>query len=393
MIGWTKRWGYEVKRTTVLGVHRVRDGRYLVHGKVSERGRKRTVFRVIEAESLRAASAERLAMLDEARQKPTSSMPLFSVYAPLLYERKVAHRDLKSAKTRERWDTTLRLHLLPAFGRFPVDAIGKLELESWKTRVASKIASGKYSPRTANGWLSILRVIIGTAVHDLDLPKDPTLHVRDFSTAEHPTYTAEDPNSLTTAQCRSFVAVMHRRYPQFYAMVLVGFVTGLRPSTLRPLRRRGTNSDVLWKQSTILVRRSHTMRQEVMDTTKTERDYQIGLPPTVMAALEEHVASLKGKRKASALLFPGRRGTLLAKSALDRPFKDVSRRIKLKFALTPRGMRRTFQDLARASGVSREMQQAICGHETEAMTDRYSTFRPEETSGAIGLIAGALKVA
>jgi hypothetical protein len=38
-------------------------------------------------------------------------------------------------------------------------------------------------------------------------------------------------------------------------MALVGFVTGLRPSTLRPLRRRGSEADVLWNKARLLVRR------------------------------------------------------------------------------------------------------------------------------------------
>lgn len=46
--------------------------------------------------------------------------------------------------------------------------------------------------------------------------------------------------------------------------------------------------------------------------------------------------------------------------------------------MTPRGMRRTFQDLTRAAGVKQIVQQAICGHATERMTGRYSTVSPEE---------------
>jgi hypothetical protein len=197
---WIKRWGYEAKLTKAPGVMLMRDGRYIVHGNISEKGIKRKYVRIIDAESIREAQRERLAMLDEARQKPTTSMPLFGKYAPLLYARKVAQLELKSAKTRERWDTTLRLHLLPAFGRFPVDAIGKLDVESWKTRIAKRIASGQLSPRTANGWLSILRVVLRSAVDDFDLPKDPTLRVKDFSTAEHPTYTEEEPSLLASVR-------------------------------------------------------------------------------------------------------------------------------------------------------------------------------------------------
>lgn len=390
---WVNRWGYEVQPTKVPGVMRTRDGRYLVHGKVSDSGRKRTVSRVVQAASIRDAQRDRLAMLEEARQKPLSSTPLFSVYAPSLYDRKVAQRDLKSAKTRERWDDTLSLHLLPAFGPFPVDAITKLEIESWKTRISKRISAGKISPRTANGWLSILRVILRTAVVDYDLPRDPTLRVQDFSTDEHPTYTDEDPNTLTPEQTRVFLAKMRRKYPQFYAMVLLGFVTGLRPSTLRPLRRRGKECDVLWNDGAILVRRSNSLGKAVMNTTKTSIRYRLGLPPEVMVVLQAHVKAMKGTRKRSDLLFPSKRAGFMSRSALDKPFAAVSKAIRLPFTLTPRGMRRTFQDLARGAGVSKDLRKAICGHSTDKMSDLYATIRPEEMALAVGAITGALKVA
>jgi site-specific recombinase XerD len=387
---WTKRWGYEVRPTKTTGVMIVRDGRYLVHGKVSQDGRKRTIAKVIEAPSVRDAARVRLEMLGGERERPQNSMPLFSAYGPSLYERKVAQRDLKSAKTRERWDTTLRLHLLPAFGRFAVDALTKPDIETWKTRLAKQIGDGKLSPRTANGWLSILRVIVRSAVDDFGLERDPTLRVRDFSVEEHPTYTDEKPNSLTREQTARFLAGMRRLFPQFYAVTLLGFVTGLRPSTLRPLRRRGKEADVLWEHSAILVRRSNSIGQEVMNTTKTGTTYRLGLPKEVMAVLTAHVASLHGVRKRSDLLFPSKRAGIMSRSALDKPFASVSDAIGLPFTLTPRGMRRTYQDLGRELGVERNVRKAICGHATDEMSDLYSTVRPEEMALAVGRITRAV---
>lgn len=388
---WTMRWGREVRSTTAPGVMRMKDGRFLVHGKVSERGRTRTVSRVVEATSVRAAQAGRLSMLEEAKARQTrASMPLFAEYAQSLFERKVAQRDIKSAKTRERWDTTLRLHLVPAFGRSPVDAIRKLEVEAWKTRISKRIERKVLSPRTANGWLSILRVVLRSAVDDFELERDPTLRVRDFSTAEHPTYTAEDPNSLTPAQATAFLAAMRTLFPQFFAMTLLGFATGLRPSTLRPLRRRGEEPDVLWEESSILIRRSNSLAQEVMNTTKTDLCYRLGLPEDVMASLEAHRAALRGKRKRSDLLFPSKRGGLMSRSALDKPFAAVSDALKLPFTLTPRGMRRTYQDLGRLAGIEKQVRKAICGHEDDDSTERYSTIRAEEMGRAIAKISASL---
>ena len=239
-------------------------------------GRKRVVVRTLREGTKRDAQRLRLEMLEEAKAARSISMPRFSEYAPSLYARKVAQRELKSAKSRERWDTTLRLHLLPAFGRFAVDEITKLDIESWKTRIAKKIVRNQMSPRTprTDGY-PFYASSFGHAVDDYELERDPTLRVKDFAVDEHPTYTDENPNALTPAQASEFLARMRVRFPHFYAIVLLGFVTGLRPSTLRPLRRRGPNADVLWKDGAILVRRSNSLGDEVMNTTKTGTTYKL----------------------------------------------------------------------------------------------------------------------
>ena len=55
-----------------------------------------------------------------------------------------------------------------------------------------------------------------------------------------------------------FLASFWRMYPQHFALIYMMLVTGLRPSSLRPLRRRGPHCDVLWEEGVLLVRRSHT---------------------------------------------------------------------------------------------------------------------------------------
>jgi hypothetical protein len=57
-----------------------------------------------------------------------------------------------------------------------------------------------------------------------------------LDTSEHPTYTHEQPNSLLVEGVPRFLALMRALYPQHYAMTALGFATGLRPSSLRPIR-------------------------------------------------------------------------------------------------------------------------------------------------------------
>ena len=62
---------------------------------------------------------------------------------------------------------------------------------------------------------------------------------------------------------------MKVEFPAQYAMTFLGFATGLRPSSMRPLRRHGPTPDILWDKGVVLVRRSHTLKDEFMKTTKT----------------------------------------------------------------------------------------------------------------------------
>jgi integrase len=167
-------------------------------------------------------------------------------------------------------------------------------------------------------------------------------------------------------------------------MTTLGFATGLRPSSLRPLRRRGSTPDVLWTDGVILVRRSQTIGEEVMERTKQGTRYRIALPEALMDILRWHVEQLRGHRQESDLLFPGRHGGFMSTTALTKPFKGVVDHLKLGRTLTPKGMRRTFQDLARHARVDGLVQRAICGHATEEMTELYSTVRAGEIRDAVG---------
>jgi hypothetical protein len=93
-------------------------------------------------------------------------------------------------------------------------------------------------------------------------------------------------------------------YPS-YAMTFLGFITGARPSTLRPLRRSGSESDILWDEGLLLLRRSNALGEEIMDQTKTAVDQELPLPPEAIQVLRDHLASLPdGPMHDSEYLFP-----------------------------------------------------------------------------------------
>lgn len=401
-----------MQKTTRPGIYRIKGGGFLIAGRVTHprTGARRSVQRVTHAPTIEAAQRERDVLLSEARdvaQGRRLSTQTFSAFVRSLYERKVADGSLGSEATRDRWDDTLVNQLVPAFGAIYVHEIRRSDIESWKAAGAALVASGKRKPSTVNGWLRILLQILRVAVAEFELERDPTRGVAMLSQADHATYTEERPNALTAPQARAFLEEMRAMFPQHYAMTLLGFVTGLRPSSLRPLRCRGASPDVLWREDAILVRRSNSRGQSVRETTKTKRHQRIHLPAEVIGVLAGHVGLTRApvlserwgkapiwwraKMAGSELLFPARHGGCVSRSVLDKPFAKVSEAIGLPFALSPRGMRRTFQDLARAAEVHDVVTRSISGHSTEAMQRHYSTAAAEEQRAGIGLVLGLVK--
>ena len=403
---WVQRWRYVMAPTSRRGIWRLRDGGYFVRVRVTD---PRTGRRVQCARALRGANvtiSDAVRVRDQLRQEGRDrvegkirSLPLWSTYAASLLEAKVAEGKLSSPTSRELWGNVLG-RLIPVFGLLRVDELRTADILAWHDGVGRWIRDGmpsirkrdagknrivKLSPITANGWLSILKVVCAAMTKRYELARDPAKPVDFFPTPR--VYTREQPNALTAAQIPVFVAKMKELHPQHFAMVLLGFGIGARPSTLRPLRRTGAESDVLWDEGLVLLRRSNPSGDEIVDHTKTKLDQDIPLPPALMRVLRAHVAALPaGPMRESIYLFPSITGGMRSRSVLDRPFHEVLNALGWSLRFTPKGMRRTFNDLARHAHVHDITLRAISGHQTEQMQRHYSTAQHDEMRAAVGKV-------
>ena len=393
-----------LKKTKFPGVSQTSTGGHLVRSRVVDPTTDKiiTIKKTLQLDEARdAATAYQWLQREVERVKSGKPLPpaqklRFSEFAATLFDEKKKLGDLRSPKTRERWEDTLE-HLIagttgpksgiyvPGLGDIFVDKLHPSHVTAWKMGVVGLIDVKDYAPTTANGWLSILRVIDKAAKRALGLPGLFADGVTDFDTSEHVTYTDEDPNALTPAQVPQFLELVRELYPQHYGMTFLGFATGLRPSSLRPLRRRGPDADVSWDGNRIKVRRSETLG-ETVNTTKQKRRYPIDLPQAVMDVLKWHVETrLAPEQEDSDLLFPSIKGGFRAACVLNKPFDDVSDRLGFP-RLTQRGMRRTFNDLARAAGVEALVTKSISGHQTDNMVELYSSVAPEEQRSSIAKV-------
>ncbi len=125
-----------------------------------------------------------------------------------------------------------------------------------------------------------------------------------------------------------------------------------------------------------------------MNTTKQKRRYAIDLPPEAVDALRWHVATQlrTGEQQDSDLLFPAITGGYRSGAVLNKPLAEVAEEIKLGKQFTARGLRRTFNDLARAASVSDLVTRSISGHLTETMQHHYSTVNGAEQRAGLAKV-------
>jgi integrase len=392
---WVKQWGSWIAPAPVKpGVFRRKEGGFLIRGRITDprTGKQREVrqnLTGVDALDAYNRLQDELAMVRDGL-KPTGPAKRirFTEFAASLFEHKLKTGRVKSAKSRQKWESVIRLHLAPVFGDLFVDAIRRTDIKAWKESMGEMIQAGELHPNTANDRLALLGRILTAAAVEFEWERNPMTGMDRFDTSEHPTYTEEEPNSLTVEEVRRFLAALKGALPQHFAMTALGFATGLRPSSLRPLRRCGPLADVKWDENVLLVRRSQTVGDEVMETTKTKKRQKLFLPTELLDVLRWHVdhqipEAIKAK---TDLLFPSETGGFRAASALTVPFEKTGEAIKLGKRVTPRAMRRTYQDLARAAEMKDLVTRAISGHATEQMQQHYSTVAQTEMRQGIAKI-------
>jgi integrase len=168
------------------------------------------------------------------------------------------------------------------------------DLSAWRVEAGRQIASGRDRPGPMNTDLGVWKVMGRHARIDFNLGSNWAERIRPFDNSQHRTDTREQPNSLTSPELRAFLERFLVEYPELFAFAYLGFVTGLRPSSLRPLRRKGATPDLLWEERLLLVRQSNSRGDHVKEGPKAGGDDEIQLPDEVIGVLRWHVEHSSG---------------------------------------------------------------------------------------------------
>lgn len=327
----------------------------------------------------------------------------FGPYIEGQIQSKIDRGKIMSPATKQKYRDILDNHLLDKWGDRLINKITRKDVKDWLGELGKLAQAGKYAPHYLNDWWGLFKAAMREAAMDYGIG-DPTSGFNGVphAASDHRTYTRKEPNSLLIEELPAFFGAAQAVAPDHYGMLVLGLLTGRRPCELLPIRRAGDDPDLDWGTGVLEIRRSITVPDIDWQTkqrapsaiprgrTKTKKDLCAFLPPSMLDILRAHVGRLRGMQKDSELLFPPKwtRTTETAVGYQSRwglrdPLKRICEAAKIKKHLTPRMMRRTYNDLCRAAEVREIVQMSMSGHATKEMVELYSTIA--ETEGKASL--------
>ncbi len=236
---------------------------------------------------------------------PRAGRVTVSVYATQW----LAQRPSLKPRTRETYEDQLRLHIKPALGDTELSKLTPAAVRAWH----SSLVTGGLSHNTAAKCYRLLRTILGTAVDDELLVRNPcTLKGASVErVAERPVATVE--------QVWAAAEAMPERYR---CLVLVAGFAGLRVGELLGLECR--HVDVL--HGTLRVEQQEQQLRGailVVSKPKTEAGIRtLALPPFLVTEIEQHLSRFTPGGPTDRL-FTGDKGGSLRRQVLHGHWSDA----------------------------------------------------------------------
>jgi integrase len=275
-------------------------------------------------------------------------------------------------RTRETYETQLRLHVLPVLGSVELVSLTPRSVREWH----AQLSGSNLGPNTVAKCYRLLRTILGTAVAD-------ELIVRNPCRIERAGVERSDERPIATVdQVWELAEVVE---PRYRCLVLVAGFVGLRLGELLGLQRRHVN---LLHAQLVVERQEQQLRGGglLVGPPKTDAGRRkLTLPPFLVAELERHLAeySVPGP---DGRVFPGEKGGPLRKQVWHPKWRAACRVVGLPETFRFHDLRHTANTLTAAAGAStRELMQRM-GHASSAAALRYQ----HATQDRDALLAAAL---
>ena len=254
--------------------------------------------------------------------------------------------------------SVLNNHLVPAFGKLPLDRIGMREVDRYK---AIKKREG-LSPKSINNHLAILHKLLVVAADYQELERAPKINWQKFP--------EPDFDFLDFDEAESLILSADGVWKD---MIIVALNTGLRHGELLELRGK----DVFLDTAVLTVRRNYYRGH--VGTPKSGKSRDIPLNERALDVLEIR------KVRANELVFGNNLGEHFQSEQCKWPIWKACDRAGIR-RIRWHVLRHTFASHLVMRGAHLKAVQELLGHSSMQMTMRYSHLSPKAKRDAVELL-------
>jgi integrase len=278
-------------------------------------------------------------------------------------------RDTVRQRTYERYESIVRVHIKPAFGRIKLKSLTPNHV---RTLYRKKLDSG-LAPRTVNYVHTTLHKALKDAVSDGLVP-------RNAASVKAPRPDKPEIRPLSPDQARKLIAAAREACDRFEALYVLALHCGLREGELLGLR--WDDVDFGGSSATVHVRRtlSETRTGHKFEKPKNGKGRSVKCSQKATEALRSHRARQGEERlrvgslwQDNGLVFPTTTGTTMSgTNLLGRHFKPLLTRAELP-AIRLHDLRHTCATILLMAGKHPKYVQELLGHASINITlDTYS---------------------
>lgn len=281
-------------------------------------------------------------------------IPVFSVFAEEWQKTYVLNNNKPSEQLQK--DCMLRKHLIPFFGKLPLDKINTFKVEEFKSQKLSKGLSAK----SVNNLLGILGKCLRTAQDWEIMDRVPKMKPLKVSPKEIK-YLNEDEYNKLLAKANDGGL--------FYEMLLFSLRTGVRIGELLALE---------WKDINV-INGTVTIRQNIVNgiigSPKNNKFRTIHLACDILGCL-------LARKENSGLVFPNDSGDYYSRFICRDRLNALCARAGVK-RISWHALRHSFASQLATNGVSLKTIQELLGHSDLKMVQRYAHLEPVTLREAI----------
>jgi integrase len=215
----------------------------------------------------------------EFEQPETERMPTFREYAETFMGG--YSKNNHKFSTHQNYLITLNNHLLPAFGKMPLDQIKRKDVKAF----LFKKQNGRLAHSSVKNLRAYLSAVFTQAVDDEIITQNPV--AKTGKLIKEPEELKERIIPLTWEEKNRLEATVSRYFPRWYPLLLTALRTGLRIGELIALKPEDIDFDDMF----IEVRRGYVRGR--FTTTKSNKMRKVDMSPQLAGVLKRYLVQRK----------------------------------------------------------------------------------------------------